>query len=226
MTSPHDGALPVRHPWFIGGVLLLVSVVLSVTVAPQGPLLHGGGTVATLCFAASLLVFAYGVRGSGSVTARRPLGTAALTLLAVWALVGVLTDLLGSSASAETLSPAVLVFSYVDPYLRFALALIAVIQIGRAAVVPVPWNWAAAWTLAGLTVPWLVSTIVVAATREGSAITPLLLLSSVDTLVRVAGAVFLGILAIVLADRSTRPPEAARRDVGAATSARKAEPSN
>ena len=206
MTSAQGGAFPVRHTWFVGGVLLLATIVLGTALAQPGPLLFGGGIIATACFSTSLMVFAFGIRGSESVTARHPLGTIALALLAVWVLAWlVVTDVLGSSGSADTLSSALVVFSYVDPYLRFALALIAVIQIGRAGVVPAPWNWAPAWTLAALTVPWLASTIIVAATTGGSAIRTLLVLSSVDTLARVASAVFLGVLAIVLADRSLRP---------------------
>ncbi|MET0844465.1 MAG: hypothetical protein ABWY23_11485 [Mycetocola sp.] len=219
MTSPQGGSLIVRHTWFVGGVLLLATVVLGTALAQPGPLLFGGGLIATLCFSASLIVFAFGIRDSESVTARHPLGTIALILLAVWVVVGlVATDVFGSSVSADTLSPALVVFSYVDPYLRFALALIAVIQIGRARVVPVPWNWAPAWALVAVTVPWLASTIIVAATTGGSAIRTLLFLSSVDTLARVGSAVFLGVVAIVLADRSLRPPDAGPRDVETATS--------
>lgn len=221
MTSPQGGALSVALAWFVGGVLLLATVVLGAVLEPPGPLLLGGGILATLCFSAALLVFAFGVRGSGSVTARRPLGTLALTLLAVWVVVGfVLTDVFGSSASADGVSPALVVFSYVDPYVRFALALVAVIQVGRAGVVPAPWNWAPAWTLAALTVPWLVSTVIVAATTEGSAITTLLFLSSVDTLARVGSAIFLGVLAIVLADRSRRSPDVGAFDAGVTRPAR------
>lgn len=72
-----------RRAWFIGGVLLLATVVLGVALQPAVSLIVDGGTIGTTLFSASLLVFAFGIRGSGSVTARRPLGTAALTALAV-----------------------------------------------------------------------------------------------------------------------------------------------
>lgn len=68
------------------------------------------------------------------ITARRPLGTAALTALAAWVLLGqVLWPIFRAGSADPGLSP---VLSYVDSLVQFTLALIAVVQITRAGVVP------------------------------------------------------------------------------------------
>ncbi|MET0934064.1 MAG: hypothetical protein ABWX56_10145 [Mycetocola sp.] len=203
-ASHLGGAIDVRHPWFIGGALLLATVVLGVVaVSPEAVFL--GGTLGPVLFAASLLVFAFGIRGSGSVTARRPLGTAALTVLAVWGLLDLaLSDVFQTEMTGDGFPAAVTVFATVDPYVEFALSLVAVTQIIRAGVVPAPWNWAPAWALAALTVSWLVSALGAAATTPGSDMRVIFAVLTVDGLVRVTCAVVLGVLAIVLADRASR----------------------
>ena len=67
-----------RLAWVIGGALLIATVVVSTPLSWY----FGGGVITAVLFAAALLVFAFGIRGSGSVTGRRPLGTAALVVLA------------------------------------------------------------------------------------------------------------------------------------------------
>lgn len=198
------GTLDVRHPWFIGGALLLATVILgAVAVSPDSVFI--GGALGPVLFAASLLVFAFGIRGSGSVTARRPLGTATLTLLAAWVLLDpALSAIFRSELSGDVLPAALTVFSTVDPYVQFALALVAVTQILRSGAVPAPWNWAPAWALAALTLSWLVSAIVAAGTPAESDMTAIVAVVTVDGLVRASCAVVLGVLAIVLADRSRR----------------------
>ena len=213
MTSSHGGGFNIRHAWFIGGVLLLATVLADVAVGPPGPLVAIGGILGPVLFAGALLVFAFGIRGTGSVTARRPLGTAALTLLAAWILLqSVLTDVLGSSASADSIPALVITLSYVDPFLRFALSLIAVIQIARAGVVPSPWNWAPFWALGALTVPWLLGQVfVVVGTSPETEATTILFIATLDSLIRVGSATFLGVLAILLADRARRPQAVSAR---------------
>ena len=78
-TQVSESALSdARHAWVIGGALLMGSVVVSAPLSPY----FGGGVIKAALFAAALVVFAFGIRGSGSVTARRPLGTTALVVLA------------------------------------------------------------------------------------------------------------------------------------------------
>lgn len=136
-----------------GGALLIASVLFDVVTQSTALLIGGMNLVGTVSFSGALLVFAFGVRGSGSVTARRPLGSAALTLLAVWVLLVPALDRV--IFSADSSFQAMQQFGYVDSLVRFVAALVAVSQIGRAGVVPRPWNWAPAWVLAAVVAPWL-----------------------------------------------------------------------
>lgn len=198
-----DRAVPdAGRAWFIGGALLLAMVVVVVAMQPVTSLIHSGGILGTALFAASLLVFAFGIGGSGSVTGRRPLGTAALTTLAGWALLGSVLATFGFSNDSPP--GALLVFSYVDSFVQFAVALVAVIQIARAGVVPAPWNWAPAWALAAVSVPWLLMQIATAGASEVVATLLVIVVGTVDSIARIGGAMFLGVLSIVLADRSHR----------------------
>lgn len=124
--------------WFIGGALLLASVIVGVAQPVISQIVFGGN-IRTILFSAAVLLFAWGIRGSGSVTARRPLGTAALTALAAWVLLGsVLEEAIAAGFSNDPAPNALLAFGYVDSFVRFALALVAVMQIARAGVVPAP----------------------------------------------------------------------------------------
>lgn len=195
------GASP--HAWFVGGVLLLSTVVFSVATYSTVSMTLGGVLTTTL-FAGALLLFAYGFRRSESVTGRRPLGTAALTLLAVWVLCGaILTDIL-AVGFPDAMGPVLSVFGTVNVFVQFGLSLIAVVQIGRTGVVPLPWRWMPAYVLAGLTIVWVLTSIVVATADQETANGFVLLISVVDGLVRVGGTVLLGVGAIVLADRTVR----------------------
>jgi hypothetical protein len=166
-------------------------------------LVPGGRHIGTSVFSAALLVFAFGIRGGGSITGRRPLGTAALTVLAVWAvIVPILQDLL----SSDEYSPDLFLVGYVDPIVRFILAVIAVVQVGRARVVPHPWNWAPTWALAAVTVPWIVEQVMGIAVRQGQdATSAVLLLGVLDGALRIGAMLFLGVLAVVFGNRPVAP---------------------
>jgi hypothetical protein len=212
MSNPHSRGF-VRHPWFIGGVALLAAVIIAVPLDGSGPPLPGTSVLATLLFATSMLVFAFGGERDESVTARRRLGTTALTLLAAWALFDLIAaDVFGAATSAGGLPPALGILFFIDPYLRFALALIAATQIGRARVVPAPWNWAPAWAVGAQTMPWFLSLIAVSIPSLATETNAILVLGTLDGMVRAGSAVFLGALAIVLADRATRPARSETAD--------------
>jgi hypothetical protein len=205
MASLHGGAFTVRHTWFVGGSLLLAAVVLGSSSQFPGPLFTVASVLGSVSFSASLLIFAFGFRRSESVTARRPLRTTALTLLAVWVLLGpVLGGILASSSTEEEFPSALLVHGTIDPYLRFALALVAVLQVGRAGVVLAPWNWVPAWALAALTVPWVLGQIVAAGPSPESEMGTMMVIGALDALIRTTATVVLGVVAIVLADRERR----------------------
>ncbi|TFD60661.1 HNH endonuclease [Cryobacterium sp. Hh7] len=112
-----------------------------------------------------------------------------------------------ASFSNDPAPSALLVFGYVDSFVRFALALVAAMQIAGAGAVPTPWIWVPAWVAGAASTSWLFLAIVsVGATERCNIFTAFLL--SVDGLARVGGTVLLGVLAIVLADRARRPTAA------------------
>jgi hypothetical protein len=189
-----------------GGVLLIAATVFGVIFQPVASLIPGGAIIGVALFSASMLIFAFGIRGSGSVTARRPLGTTALTVLAIWVLlIWVLQSTLLSRdfmPSDSTIS-SLLALGYVDSIVQFVAALVAVVQIARAGVVPPPWNWAPSWALAAVAAPWVFEQII-AVGAAPSAESLAMDFGPVGGLIRISAGVFLGVLAIVLANLSGR----------------------
>lgn len=208
MTGPQvPTRAAARRAWVVAGAMLLASVVINQAVQPGTVLSTAAGLLGTALFSASLLVFAFGIRGSGSVTARKPLGTAALTVLALWtlALLTLLLPPLQSVFFSDGDAPGLLAFGFVDAFVRFTAAFIAVTQIARAGVVPRPWNWAPAWALAAMAALWLTEQIVAVGSVRDTQMIAVGIIVNLDSLVRIGSAIFLGILAIVLANRPARP---------------------
>jgi hypothetical protein len=157
---------------------------------------------------ASIIVFAVGLRRSESVTARRPLGTVALLLLALWLLVGNAVLF-----SAEVTPDQGVILGYIDSFVLFTLALIGVIQIARATALPRPWNLAPSIVLGANTVTWLLIQLLAAFLATWPASGPGVIgvvLIIIDTLAQLGGLIALGVIAIVLADR-VRQRETATR---------------
>lgn len=205
-------ALDTSRTWFVGGTLFLASAVLVLT-ASTAQMWFLSGNIDTVTIAAALLVFAFGYRGSGSVTGRRPLGTAALVLLAVWLLLQpVLAGTVSTAIDQGQPTDSFVGFGYTYIFVQFTLALIAVMQIARAGIVPAPWNWAPAAVLAATCVSWILLQIIGVQIGVSGETPPRLIfaIGTIDALLRLSGLVFLGVLAIVLADRSGR----ARNKVG------------
>jgi hypothetical protein len=205
MSAKHHTARAIRdarRAWIVGGALLIGSVALRLILQPAAPLIFGGSVIAALLFSGALLIFAFGIRGSGSVTARRPLGTATLSALAAWIL---LVTVVNDAIFAATMpSETLMVFGYIDSFVQFVFALVAAVQIARAGVVPYPWNWAPGWMLAAVAVPWLLSQAL--AVGDSSQMTEwITVVIALDSAARVGGPIFLGVLAIVLANRARRP---------------------
>lgn len=202
-TKSHPSESDASRAWLIGGALLLATVVIGVA-QPALSLIPLGGSIRPALFSAALLVFAFGIGGSGSVTARRPLGTIALTALAAWLLLGSVLDIIiASEFSNDSLPAGLMAFGYVDSYVKFALALVAVVQIGRTGVVPAPFTWVPAWVVGAASVSWLLMQVVAVGSTQGFGLVTVGLMS-VDALLRVGGTVLLGALAIMLADRASR----------------------
>jgi len=211
--APDRQAADTRAAWTIGGVLLLVSPVLSLGFPPIGAQIPGSTYFVSACFAVATILFAFGIRGSGSVTARRPVGTTALVFLGVWGLLiavlfqPILSALFASSRGGNEWTLAV---SYLNLAIQFAAALIAAIQIVRAGVVPRPWNWAPIWVLVATALPWAILQLV--GLIGGPLIMFAFAFSMIDGIINIAAAAFLGVVAIVLGQRSVHVTGPASED--------------
>jgi hypothetical protein len=133
-ASPRDA----RTAWTIGGSLLVAAALFPLIT--QGVFLPGMGFVSTLLWAGSLTVFAVGWRRSGSVVARRPLGTVALLVAAALPLLGVLLSALVPAPSPSDAEWAVPLWQVIQVLLIAAL-IVASVQIARAGAVPGPVRW-------------------------------------------------------------------------------------
>ncbi|QTV79015.1 hypothetical protein [Microbacterium sp. NIBRBAC000506063] len=197
-----DAARTRKRTWLVGGILLLIVVLLGLVREMVGPYLPWWVDRGLL--AAAFVVFAIGLGRGGSVTGRRMLGTAALVILAVWQLLSPLLWRVLTPSEYESALGVLRVLGTAEQALVFALALIAVVQIGRTAVIPGPWNWAPAWALAAVVAVQLVSALI-AATRGLLDHMLVIVFVGVGGVVAVAAQAFLGVLAIVLALRPVRP---------------------
>lgn len=183
---------PLSSVWVVGGSLLIAVGILNNVLGPAGLLLSMNGVIESVVFAAALLVYAIGIRGQGSITNRRPLGTIALIGFGAWGIINaVVIQLLATGSELDALRS----FSLASTFIGFAIAAIAVIQIARARVLPQPWNWIPTWVLAAMTVSWLVQWSI-AQTQSSTAIQIFL---PIDTFIRLGAPFFLGIASILLA---------------------------
>lgn len=196
----------VRRPvpaWLWGGGLLAASAALPML----GQSFYGTPVLlwtARLLAAAALVVFALGVRGEGSVVARRPVGMVALFVLAIVPpLIELLTPALVMPSTTSGLPDnlwLVQVMGYGGIAIAGAAALVAVVEIARARVVPDPWRWAPAWALAAIAGTYVLSQVLIVAAGAAA-------LETYATLLAITGAaaalvpLALGILAMVLGAR-------------------------
>jgi hypothetical protein len=84
--APSRATKDARLAWVAVGVLLVAASVFGMLFQLVASLITGAAIIPTALSAASMLVLAFGIRGSGSVTVRRPLATTALAVLAIWVL--------------------------------------------------------------------------------------------------------------------------------------------
>ncbi|MBN9178619.1 MAG: hypothetical protein J0I43_14810 [Microbacterium sp.] len=135
---------PVRS-WLGGGALLAAAAVL--------PLVFGAGvgvgliprTLGQMLVLAAMVVFAFGLRGTGSLVARRPVGMIALLVLGLVPLVFTLAT---PSSVSEDEVWLLQILGYSELVVSVGAALVAAIEIARARVVPDPWRWAPTVALA------------------------------------------------------------------------------
>lgn len=189
-----------RLTWTIGGAALLGYALIPAITRPLN--IAGSGYIGEVLFTGALVLFAVGIRGSGSVTDRRPLGTGALIALGALSLLSVVA---GPMFVDVAIDPQGVprgwwwVTGYVQTALTLLLAIIVVVQIARAHALPRPWNWAPLWAFAAMTITTVL--VQVAGVTDGTDQQLLLALFGWAGVVQVAAYCFLGIAAIVLGQR-------------------------
>jgi len=196
-----------RTAWLWGGVLLVVTAAVDLLLARL--LLPGVGwahLARDAVYGAALLLFAFGLRGgAGSVVGRRPVGVAALVTLALWPFISsVVWSLIPISSEAAL---PLTILGYGMLLVPLAAAIVAVVEIARARVVPSPWHRAPAVALAILVGTQVIVQLGMTAGRSDQTFAALWAgLIELSGLLATAG---LGIIAIVLAllpARSTTVP--------------------
>lgn len=198
MDAAGRALLARRRTWVTGGVLLVLSAVVAVVA--RGPL-AGISPAKDWLFAGAAILLVIGVGRVGSVTGRRPVGTVATILLvsapatqSYW-----YSFVPDDSANPNTVEDISALISMAYYGIVLALAIISVVQIARARVVPSPWRWAPLWVLV-----WTLITVGIGLNLFGSA--PLgsgvaIIGSILVSFGPATGVAFLGILGIALGAR-------------------------
>jgi hypothetical protein len=199
------GVPEARRPvpaWLWGGGLLVGSVVLQVGASPTVLGSVGGYVALTwagrLVFAAALVIFAVGLRGRDSLVARRLPGLLSLLVLAGEPLIVGLVQLVVPVTVSDTAAASAL--GYVDLTVWVAAAILSVVEIGRAGVLPRLWAWAPAVGLAVVVGIFALVQVVGVALGE-RAMPDVALLLALGGFVTVLVPLTLGILAIALGAR-------------------------
>ena len=196
-----------RLDWVWGGALLIVGAVLPFAMRPVGGgVVVGVGVIGSLAFAAAMLLFAF---GRNSVVARRPLGAAALVVLAVLAFAEY------AWAFAPFDDPGA--FAWISAgtnlqlVLQLAAAIVAAVQVAPAGAVPHAVRWVPLIALLVLALPQvLIAALAVASPSllNSAAAQPLL---AIVNLCAFAAPVGLGIVAVIAGLQPQRRPEASVR---------------
>lgn len=201
-----------RTTWLAGGIGFIACGVVE--IARHAVLGSGASIVfafiSQVLWAVAILVFAIGFSREGSAVARRPLGVAALAIVALWPLIETIVNIATPMTDIDQVSGWV-AWTYVSLLLPVAAGLIGTVQIARSGNVPTPWNWAPLWVLAAQIV-LEVATLATAGAASTSVdnsdtFATLTALESVSLLI---GSLGLGILAIVLGMRTRSSVEVFR----------------
>lgn len=199
-----------------GAGLILFGVVGAVRTALPGLLPPLTFTlIGNVAFAASMLLFGVGLSRESSVVARRPLGAGALVVLGLWPLVTLfLVPFPGTIPTPG--DPVLLVYGVALLGVTVIAAVVAVVSIVRAGVVPSPWRRVPAWALLAVVgVELLVQGLMVAAGPERvQALAGLIIV--LQAAAGVTATVGLGALALFLAARDPEVTDARGRATGVA----------
>lgn len=188
-----------RLTWTTGGIGLIAAGVTGMLQnatlgSPPSDVL---AVTVDVLWAAAVLVFAIGSSSHDSVTARKPLGTIALILLALWSpamrVVGLFQD---------RMNPTPIIPWEVTIVVPLALSVVAVVQIARAGVVPRRWRWMPAIALGVQVASAAIGQLLMM--DAATAMQTIGLASALGMLGFLAGTLGLGIVAL-LAVASERP---------------------
>lgn len=189
-----------RIAWIVGGSLLVASAIVTSAGGFPSSSIPGMAIASDLLWLAALAIFAVGIRGSGSVVARQPLGVVALFVAGALPLVARLPRWF---LPVETMPTWVLIMvSQGRLILSLAALLIAAVIIGRAGAVPAKVRWVPLIILIVVAVTQIIPLVVVGTASGLDALRalPLMLFA---TVVSTAAPIVLGVLAI-----ASRPPVA------------------
>lgn len=203
-AAPSGAVRDARRAWILGGSLLIAYAVFRL-IASGSPVfvLPGASIVLDVLWAGALLVFAFGIRRSGSVVARRRIG---VTALVVAALLPFVSALLWWAVPIEAwdISISVMVGQGLI-VLGLAALLVATVVIGRAGAVPHRVRWVPLIVLgvgAGSQILAHAVAGPLASTLDQTALVTVVFGS---IMLSDLGVLLLGILAIVLAPRTAAP---------------------
>lgn len=204
MTDASAGR-DARLTWLVGGSLLSGYAVLVLTLSRNPVYVPGAGVVLHVVWAAALGVLALGIRRSGSVVARRPLG---ITALAVAALEPLASWVLWQLVPMDEASPSwSIMLTQTIAVVSLAALVVAAVVIARAAAVPHRLRWVPLMVIticAGLQIAVQVIFVAVSGSRAYVDLTALYFTAStMGTL----GVLLLGILTIVFAPRPAAIPD-------------------
>lgn len=188
----------LRRTWLLGGLGLIGCGILGMLQFNGRP---GSGAIqgiADVIFAVSILLFAVGLSRDDSVVSRRPLGMAALAIVAIWPLIAfAISRVMGPGVSPD--DDAWMAYGYIALFVPAASGLIAAMQIARSSRVPAPWRWAPAWVLAAQALVWVISQTIFISVRPGDVQPFADLVQILGMLASIPGTLGLGILALILA---------------------------
>jgi hypothetical protein len=199
MPEPHASGVRTGRVWITAGALLICATVIPLafmSASPRSPVAWTG----TVLFASALVLLAVGYRGVGRITRGQEYGTVGLFVLAAWLVVAaIVAPIVHETSDLE----GIRTFAYVSFAIQIAAASTAVVAIGRAAVLPAPWNWAPAWTLAARGCAAVLTQL---PNQSGTEDFPALIdaMQRLDSLAGLICPLFLGVLAIVLGARAGR----------------------
>lgn len=149
------------------------------------------GLLSAALFSGGLVLLALGGGISRNLLNGERLGTSAMLGLAGWSLAVALIEMLWVDVPQTPIGVAGIL-----DFCGLAIALVVVVQIGRARHLPAGWRWAPAWALLAQSVAVVVTLVVLVGATDVMNAAPLA--TGFATFVRAIVPIFLGALAVAL----------------------------